>query len=546
MLLSGELAFRVLHTTQDNAPLEATGHEFQSFLKSDTQVSTQDEAHRQYSFMLREIGQATLSCHRQRLCDAAIMRRSIDEAVNVQIGLLDVESSRLLRELRRTQEVSDAHLMHQIRQYFALVKDELSAARLKLNADLTECEVQKRQAKILRDVRIFAHHLYNETRGKIHLSALPRDSAQFKRCKKAVRDNTSKFFMTEMAFQHIKVLAVLKLEHSLISDYLQKIATNMDTGKVKGLFCIVPKGGLHAFCTFGLHTKSHLVGQSSSAQAAQEATGRNDLFQAQWFHTRGALGRFDTRFPAEKLAKESLAYMNRQQSVGDEGSAKLSEMHFSRNCTLSFLRDLPKRDLEEGVFMALCRVLVSRLRTINSLITAQDVREAQKADYDALYSTVNEEYVLLRPEYILPEFVMLVYFTPVNVAVGSNCLQNEHVPDATKSWVPSTLLPPRFGLQTGGKSGGRANMRGRDLDHHPPSIGELLMSNRQGLQLVASPVISIEENNDNDYGPLHSSRAVLSEKQGIALDVESSLAGVLAKNRLLFRNSFRFLRNNHE
>lgn len=531
-ILSGELAFRLLKPNE--AAFQGLSPLHREFLARDCLWAQNDETRRQQQ--LREVGRLSMTCHVKRLVDGALVRDSIDSAVQMQMRLLEGECSRLLRELRKTQEVSDAHLLHQLAHYFALVKDELLTARVKLTADSIECQVQKRQAKTLRDVRIFAHHLFHETRGKVLLSALPRDSAQFKRCKKAVRDNTSKLFMTEMAYQQIKVLAVLKLEHSLISEYLQQLATNMDTGKVKGLFCIVPKGSLHAFCTYGLHAKSNIATGGSQAQAKlpqamRDVVGLQDLFQTQWFRTPSnavAGERESNNYSAEALANEGVQHMNRHSETrGDQGDWPL--LYFSRNCTLSQLRDLSKRDLEDGVFLALSRVLMSRLRTINSLITSQDVKDALKTDHDALYSSVNEEYVLLKPEYVLPEFIMLVHF------VSSSSASNGAYKGAS-AWIPSALVP----------RGGRIAARGGDGKEQKvvESMGEMLMSNHLQPTLAAaaaaaSGVTPADENDDDSAAPA-SERAA--EKHALLVQLENSVAAVLAQQRILTRSAFQFVK----
>lgn len=510
-ILSGELAFRLLKPNE--GALLTTSSEFREFLSRDGRWAENEEERRQQQ--LRVIGRSSMDCHVKRLADGALLQSSIQSAVQMQIRLLKGECSRLLRELRKTQEVTDAYMLHQLAHYFAHVKDELLAARVKLTADSTECEVQKRQAKTLRDVRIFAHHLFHETRGKILLSALPRDSAQFKRCKKAVRDNTSKLFMTDMAYQQLKVLAVLKLEHSLISEYLQRLATNMDTGKVKGLFCIVPKGSLHAFCTFGLHAKSHFARGSSQSQSQSQsqfigdAVGLQDLFQTQWFRTpaSAATGERESSYSAEALANKGVQHMNSQFGTGGSAQADWPLLHFSRNCTLSQLRDLPKWELEEGVFLALSRVLISRLRTINSLITAQDIKDALTTDHDALYSSVNEEYVLLKPEYVLPEFIMLVHFT----SSASPSFSGKGV----AGWIPTSLVP----------RGGRGGSRKEETSQ---SMGEMLMGN-----LLNPPPSALSDN---------SLPASVPERHSLLVQLQNSVAEVLAKQRILTRGSFKFVK----
>jgi hypothetical protein len=51
---------------------------------------------------------------------------------------------------------------------------------------------------------------------------------------------------------------------------------------------------------------------------------------------------------------------------------------------------------------------MKRLRTVEDDFTENQIRNAIADGYDAMYSKSREEYILLRPEYVLPEFIMHV------------------------------------------------------------------------------------------------------------------------------------------
>lgn len=62
--------------------------------------------------------------------------------------------------------------------------------------------------------------------------------------------------------------------------------------------------------------------------------------------------------------------------------------------------------------LCLCRVLVLHLKTVDGPITTEEVKEAMQMHYDTIYSTSEEEYVLLQPNFVLPEFFMQVQSPP--------------------------------------------------------------------------------------------------------------------------------------
>ena len=352
---------------------------------------------------------------------------SIDLIIQNQLVALECERLRTKIELKQLQESSDAHLMHLVLQYFGILKEELVATRTRLSIDSRESEMQRRQAKILRDVRLFAHHLNYETKGKLNLTVLPQDSTQFKRCKKAVIDNISPNFLAD--FSEVKVGAVLKLEHVHIADQLQSAAASIENGKVKGLFCALPNNGLYPLCAYGLHAQM-LPGMDAKSVNGAIADGLPGLFQIPWFcaglppfeasaeSSSGSLppppvssgtaerlaascipcllnnsANINVNSPdREKVSSSSSPKKNKHKKDIDasglsSGSTTPSPLlRFSRCSTPSDLAGFSRADLGEGVFLALCRVLVTRLRTVSGPITSIDVEDALKLRYDAVYS----------------------------------------------------------------------------------------------------------------------------------------------------------------
>ena len=478
MILSGELCFRLKG---------ASAGELSEFLSLDCNSRIQAEHFGAQTETLASLRNSFQSSHCARVAhDGSSLKASIAASVSSPLGSVECENYRALREFQRIQQRTDSELMREVQRYFAVVRDELTHSRQKLNRETSDCRKQLQLAKTLRDVRIFAHHLYHETRGKVAVTVLPPESAQFKRCKKAIKDNVSSHFMTENGYRSVKVRSVLKLENSLISDNLQKLAYSIDNGKVKGLFCAVPRGGLHALCAYGLH--AHVLAATDQAPGLQDAAvSFKELFQAPWFRTgvRGMSTAIDAaragpgsdgRCTAETMVHESLPHFARGASLYGSESAGMPTYQFSRQCTVSSI-SMDEKELEgEGVFVALCRVLVSKTRTINTPHPSpQEIKDSCLNGFDAIYSTSSDEYLLLRPEFALPEFVMQIYFE--KEAKGEDDEKekhhhkNERATPTEETWAPSSLLVTSRNYDK------HVPTSSTDSSTATPTLGELLLGN---------------------------------------------------------------------
>jgi len=554
-VLSGELGYRIA----GGRSIASTEPEFRQFLASDCESNPQAEQFELQTNMLSILRDAFRKCQQSQLAHEGIaLMATLDATVQSQLSLFECERRRVLRDLQNIQQWADAELITEIQRYFALVREELLSARMKLNAETVECEMKRRQATILRDIRIFAHHLHHETRGNVSVTLLPKDSSQFKRCKKAVKDNVSRQFMVDRGYRKVRVLAVMKIENSFISSNLQRLATNIDNGKVKGLFCVVPKGGLHALCAFGLHQQSSETNLKETTTVSFE-----NLFQVPWFRggTDGAtVGNQDslrTRYSAEAMVLDSLQSLTMQcSSQTHQGDTKIwtnpaMQYTFSRQCTLSSLQRFSEKELEEGVFISLCRVLVSKVRTISSLPTPQDLMDAIEGDFDAVYTTRNDEYVLLKPEFVLPEFAMMICFSKQSDEDGptvNHDNHNRHL-QSEKFWVPRTLY-------VSAESEPVKNRTFPNIIHATspsPSPGEVLMSNAAQVQNSitqhSSGILPLHGGSDFDYtvdtgnsplnaAPPRSPRSIHSVKQEVIANIRLIIRNSSDQSRLLVAKSF--------
>jgi len=490
MILSGELCFRLKG---------ASAGELSEFLGLDCNSLSQAEQFGAQTETLASLRNSFQSSHRARVAhDGSSLKASIAASISSPLCSVECENYRVLREFQRIQQRTDSELMREVQRYFAVVREELTQTRLKLNRETCDCRKQLQLAKTLRDIRIFAHHLYHETRGKVAVTVLQRESAQFKRCKKAIKDNVSSEFMTEYGYRSIKVRSVLKLENSLISDNLQKLASSIDNGKVKGLFCAVPRGGMHALCAYGLHAHALAAAAPDTLGLDDAAASFKELFQAPWFRTgvrgmstasgdatRAGPGN-DGRCTAEHMVHESLPHFARGVSL--YGSAGTPAYQFSRRCTVSSI-SMEAKELEgEGVFVALCRVLVSKTRTINSPCPSpQEVKDACLNGFDAIYSTSSDEYLLLRPEFALPEFLMQIYFEKEEKGEEKGTKGEEKGELATQeTWAPSSLLAtsPNYDKHAPTSSTDPSTA---------PTLGEILLGNSAAAVAVAAAVAAADD-----------------------------------------------------
>ena len=440
-IVSGELYYRSGYA--DKALATSTSAEFRDFLASDSNSDVQAE---KFSYQLESLkkleGLATSNFRHAAALEKALCTNGIESLVKSYVSTMKCSQNRILAAMERLQTSHDASMMQLTLQYFDILKGALEENRKSLYAAAKEAELLKSQAKVLHDIDLFALYLHYETKRKISLQILEGDSSQFRRCKKAIKDSVGPN-LSKMGYRDTKVLAVLKLEHTLISNQLQRSAGSIDEGKVKGLFCVIPKGGLYSFISFGMHAQTSL---SSNSEGSISSSGKRsvamknideglpNLFQVSWIWAEcednesleGDLTGGRGAHYAEKLARDSAkvihSYVNtniekgvpRNSRQGYDETRDCSFLKFSRCSTPSGVETLPRDHMEEGCFIALCRVLISKSRSVAGPISDRDAKEATDMGYDCVYSKASEEYILLKPRYVLPEFVMHVQMIPSN------------------------------------------------------------------------------------------------------------------------------------
>jgi hypothetical protein len=567
------------------AALSDCSEEFRSFLAADHDLDKRAKEVSDDLVLIDQIRELKDKQHDLRLRTEVTTMTTLLDAYHLSYTkMLDSETEKFNIELEGLKRSSDTFMMQQSLQYYNILKEELLQTRNNLIAQSAICDLQTKQAHVNHDLKVFAHYLQYETRDKVLLSFLDSESSQFRRCRKAIRDNLGSFLYNR-GYNDAKILSVIKIEHKLISSQLQRAAATIDEGKVKGLFCVVPKDGLHALAAFGLHAQRPIQQSSKSSKSSFDANvkgsmaykhiegGLPKLFQMSWIfagtldedgkdngedidsedekdeeddeeedhmkagekgdsrdelegedaedeyeddfedskaeedndgtstqakkgilpasasaHTSSFLSQSPKRSKskslrnkddkegkgnvlneskrhyAETLCRSGVTQMMSIKARNDRNYETLpsseakplsadtldsigcSFLKFSRSSTPSAISSLSAEELESGFFVSLCRVLISRQKTINEAITDKEVKDAEKNGYDCVYSNKTEEYVLIKPQYVLPEFLMFVEMvaTDIDSTVISAQIQSQIEKCSSSIWLPRALEAPHM------------------------------------------------------------------------------------------------------
>lgn len=117
------------------------------------------------------------------------------------------------------------------------------------------CAEERRQQADARDLDLFALHLERDSSGAVTLTRLPPDNPQQQRCHRATTENVKRGYFDGSPFIGISVLDVYKVENTpLLKDFQAAAAeaTAVGLGKVKGLFCSVPRDCVERLVVHGL------------------------------------------------------------------------------------------------------------------------------------------------------------------------------------------------------------------------------------------------------------------------------------------------------
>eukprot|EP01039_Chlorochromonas_danica_P005261 gene5261-5795_t len=306
-------------------------------------------------------------------------------------------------ELKKDLHRFDAAAMQSILQYASVIKADMEAAKRQLAQERQEKEILKQQARVCRDFLLFSCHLNMESRGRIDIVCLPHQSTQFQRCVKAVHDNLNDVRSPE----EVRILNVFKIKHQALAHLLH--AATMKVGrevKARGLFCCLSAEEVGSFAVHGLAAWRKEEVQANG-RAFSSSLPTDSLLSLPWV--------FLSPTPLLPLRADlQAAYSNAGTAarIAAERPCKLERWRFSRFSSLSDLIHQSEESLQKGVFLCLCRVLLVRQKTLaaGERLSERAALQAASEGYDSLYSPEEDEYILLQPAFVLPEFFIHTHF----------------------------------------------------------------------------------------------------------------------------------------
>lgn len=148
------------------------------------------------------------------------------------------------------------------------------------------------------------------------------------------------------------------------------------------------------------------------------------------------------RYAEEMTHKSVEAFDNmREQPIGNKSSQNphCSYLKFSRSSTPSGMEMLDNANMEEGCYIALCRVLISKQHTTNELLSDELIAESVSMGFDTIYSKASDEYALLNPRYVLPEFIMQIQMIPSPGKPAYQHMDDRPFLHSPTAWLPASL-----------------------------------------------------------------------------------------------------------
>ena len=115
----------------------------------------------------------------------------------------------------------DETLLKIILLYFSILQQEILENRVLIEADNGIHLIQQKQANMLHELRVFSQHIKLESKGKVNVSFLKKESSQYKRCREAVKDKVSLDTVQRLGFDGLNILKILEIKHDLLLSQFQ-------------------------------------------------------------------------------------------------------------------------------------------------------------------------------------------------------------------------------------------------------------------------------------------------------------------------------------
>lgn len=178
---------------------------------------------------------------------------------------------------------------------------------------------------------------------------------------------------------------------------------------MKGLFCCMPIENIYRFAVYGLREQFLPIpansphkspkNQRKGASQGNENMTEDDAAVRDYFNTPWIFCNDDNplvTLPSNlqrTLQQAGHAWKTIQKSVARP------VLRFSKYSTISTMTSYPESQTQSGICLALCRVLMVRIKTINTYVDDLDITASLQQGYDAIYSSLRQVISDIYPPY---------------------------------------------------------------------------------------------------------------------------------------------------
>eukprot|EP01039_Chlorochromonas_danica_P012259 gene12259-13968_t len=294
-------------------------------------------------------------------------------------GMSNAAKLRIFREklllknaLEAKGQECDACALESVLQYAAVLQQELADAQRSLVQERAMKEILREQARVSHELILFSTHLALETKSRIELQHLSPSTAQYVRCVKAVHDNLHNCFGFNKSSpmipdpDNVQILNIFKLKNTVLARNLQKSTAKATGAKMKGLFCSMPIDQLYRFAVHGLREQA--LPAKIPDYGADPAL--KECFRTPWIFCNKEQPL--APIPSElRTTLHEAGFASRCLRAATASTRPV--LRFSKYSTLSTMMSYSEPQLQQGLCLALCRVMIVRVKTINTFIEDLDI-----------------------------------------------------------------------------------------------------------------------------------------------------------------------------
>ena len=408
---SGELFFRTKGQARGSWLHGSLGEELRSFLGVGT-AEVNDKNFFSQKKMLDEAEELSLNCHKS-------MCRTLE--------LHTIKAEQLCKSFLSRAKTTDSafrqsqsDLVHEYDDkcgrlalwYYSALEREQEIYRRRMEEESLSCNRLSMQVKESLRLSVFAIHLESETDSQILLKRLPQTHPQHVRCRRAASENIKPGYFDEAApFTGINVLDVYKVENAPELERFQKRAAAMEPGKVKGLFTSVQGSAIERIIALGMGGSA---GDQHIFRRAWYAyhNNKSEVGYAENKVRKSDLCQFPRSFSRYSTLEADVNHIERAaelERLGNSNSSKNSKDNDNKEGKDGKNKGTAADgggELNENIrYLVLCRVAVGKV-----FVTSKEYKGFPSVGtdpaFDSMYNPLQEEYLILRPRQVLPEFII--------------------------------------------------------------------------------------------------------------------------------------------